>query len=346
MNYDKRISRRHWLASMSAGAIAMSARPVVAAPLDDFIVGMNPGDMSSMAPKLAEASGTYAKYGIKAQLVSIEGGSRGMQVLLSGKIQAMQGGFSIIVNANREGADLRMVSSNGNVMLFDIYVTPNIKTPADLKGQKFAVSAFTSESDIAATLALRHWNMTRKDVMITALGGASQRMAAQLSGQAAAAPYLNPASVGAHEKGLVKMLSLSTESPPWAANGLVFQRDFLRAKPDLVKRFLKANIEAVYKGLSNPDWTKAIIAKEFQTDSKTVIDETYAQWKQTAPRDFLLSPAGVKNVIDEVNAIGPPLATRNPGDYIDNSFVEALAKEGFFEQMRKQYGIAPTGDRS
>jgi NitT/TauT family transport system substrate-binding protein len=323
-----------------AGALGAAAlAPLTAAALDDFAVGSVPADISSIAPKFAAAAGTYAKYGIKPQLVTIEGGSRGMQVLLSGKIQAMQGGFSIIVNANREGADLRMISSSANAMLFDIYVTPNIKSPADLKGQKFAVSAFTAETDIAATLALRHWGMTRKDVMVTALGGASQRIAAQLSGQAAAAAYVNPGAVTAREKGLVKMLDLSNEGAPWVFNGMVFQRDFLKEKPDLVKRFLKANIEGVYKALSDEKWAKQVIAKDFQTDSKVVIDDTYDQWKRTFPRDFTLSPQAVNNVINEVNAVGPALSTKDPVNYVDNSFIEALKKEGFFEQMKKQYGV-------
>jgi NitT/TauT family transport system substrate-binding protein len=321
-----------------AAAVAISAAAPAAA-LDDFAVGSVPADITSIAPKFAQAANTFAKYGIKAQLVTIEGGSRGMQVLLSGKIQAMQGGLSIIVNADREGADLRMISASANVMLFDIYATPNIKSPADLKGQKFAVSAFTAETDMAATLALRQWGMTRKDVVVTALGGASQRIAAQLSNQAAAAPYVSPASVTAHEKGLVKLLDLSSEGAPWVFNGMVFQHDYLKAKPDVVKRFLKANIEGAYKALSDEKWAKAIIARDFQTDSKVVIDETYDQWKRTFPRDFMLSPVAVGNVISEVNAIGPALSTTDPANYTDNSFIEALKKEGFFDQMKKQYGL-------
>ena len=338
MNKDLWFNNGRRTLLIACGALAF-AGSVDAAPLDDFAIGSVPADISSIAPRFAEAAGTFPKYGINAQLVTIEGGSRGMQVLLSGKIQAMQGGFSIIVNANREGADLRMISSSANAMLFDIYVSPNIKTPADLKGQKFAVSSFTAETDIAATLALRQWKMTRKDVQVIALGGASQRIAAQLSGQVAAAPYVNPGSITAREKGLVKMLDLSNDGAPWVFNGMVFQRDFLKAKPDLVKRFLKANIEGVYKALSDEKWAKEVIAKEFQTNSKVVIDDTYEQWKRTFPRDFTLSPAAVSNVITEVNAVGPALHTKDPSKYIDPSFVESLKKEGFFEQMKKQYGV-------
>jgi NitT/TauT family transport system substrate-binding protein len=330
--------RRFAMAAAGAGVLAL-ASPSMAIAADDFLVGSVPADITSFAPKFAEAAGIFPKYGINGHVVTIEGGSRGMQVLLSGKIQAAQGGFSIIVNANREGADLRMISSSANSMLFEIYVTPDIKKPADLKGKKFAVSAFAAETDMAATLALRHWGMTRKDVKVTPLGGASQRIAAQLSGQVSAAPYVNPGSVTARDKGLVSLLDLSNDGAPWVFNGMVFQRDFLKEHPDLVKRFMKANIEAVYKALSDEKWAKSIIAKEYKTDSKVVVDATYEQFKKTFPRDFTLSPTAVKNVIDEVNEVGPALSTKDPSAYVDYSFIEALKKEGFFEQMKKQYSL-------
>ena len=151
---------------IGVGMVAMATAAGNTAAQDAFAVGMVPGDITSLAPRFAEAAGVFANYRIKPQLVTIEGGSRGVQVLLSGKLQAMQVGFSVAVNANREGADLRLVTSSSNVMPMEVYVVPTVKSAADLKGQKVAVSAFTSESDMAISLALRQWKMTRKDVVV------------------------------------------------------------------------------------------------------------------------------------------------------------------------------------
>ncbi len=327
------------LAAACAGALALLAAPLQAAAQDAFAVGLVPGDVTSMAPRFAEASGAFASHRIKAEIVTIEGGSRGVQVLLSGKLQAMQVGFSVIVNANREGADLRIISSSSNVMPMEIYGLPSIKSGADLKGQKIAVSAFTSESDMAVSLALSKWGLTRKDVMVTPLGGASQRLAAQLSGQVAAAPYVSPATATAREKGLVRLLDLSNDGAPWIFNGLVVNREFAKSNPELLKRFLKANIEGVYKALSDEKWAKELIAKEFKTDSKPIIDDAYAIFKKIYPRDFAPSSAGVANVITEVHSMGPPLASRNVADYVDLGPLEQLKKEGFFDDMKKKYGL-------
>lgn len=331
-----RATRRALLSGGLAGLLGLS---LPAAAQDVFAVGLVPGDITSLAPRFAEAAGTYAQHRITPQLVIIEGGSRGVQVLLSGKLQAMQVGFSVAVNANREGADLRLITSSANAMVMDIYANPTVKSPADLKGQKIAVSAFTSESDMAVSLALRQWKLTRKDVVVTQLGGASQRLAAQLSGQVLAAPYVSPSTATAKEKGLQMMLDLGKDGAPWVFNGLVVSREYAKANQDLLKRFIKANVEGIYKALSDEKWAREIIAKEFKTTSKPIIDEAYDLLKKAYPRDFTPSAAAVANVIDEVHSMGPALSSRNPADYVDTSIVDALKKEGFFDEMKKRYPI-------
>jgi ABC-type nitrate/sulfonate/bicarbonate transport system substrate-binding protein len=336
MNLLSLIGRLSRLATLVAAAgVACSA--VAAAP-DDFSIGAVPGDISSILPIFAEKSGAYKRHNINGHVVMIEGGSRGMQVLLSGKIQAAQSGLATIISANRQGADLRMVSSGANVSLFDVFVTPDIKKPADLKGKVMAVSAFTSETDMAATMALRQWGMKRTDVRVVALGAAPQRMAAQLSGQAAASIYPQPNSEIAREKGLVMMLDMSRQGSPWLFNGIAFQRSYLQSHRDLVNRMLKAHLEGECKALTDPAWAKQVISQVFNTTSPPVIDATYEQWKNSVTRDFTISPAAVKAVIDAMNEVGPPLDSVNPQDYVDYSVVETFKKSGFPEQMKAQCG--------
>ncbi|WP_233837697.1 ABC transporter substrate-binding protein [Paraburkholderia sp. ZP32-5] len=324
------------LCSFAFAATALSASNVASAN-DDVSIGSVPQNVSSIIADFANASGAFKKYGIDAHLITIEGGSRGMQVLLSDKIQVMQAGLSVIVQSNREGTDLRMVSSNANSSLFDIYVTKDIKTPGDLKGKKFAISSFTAETDIAATLALQKWGMTRKDMNIVALGGAGQRLAAQVTNQVAASAYSNPSAEVAHQKGLVKMLDLSRDGMPWVFDGMVLQKDYIKAHPDTVKRLIQAYAEGEYKALSDEKWAKDVIGKSFKTDNQAIIDAAYNQWKATVPRDVSLTKDAVANVIDGVDAMGPKLKTKDQSAYVDTSFTDALHKDGFFDQVKNEF---------
>ena len=65
----------------------------------------------------------------------MEGGSRGVQVLLSGEIQAMHVGLAPVVQANKQGADLRLVTSTANTIPITIFASPAIKTAAGPQGQ-------------------------------------------------------------------------------------------------------------------------------------------------------------------------------------------------------------------
>ena len=85
----------------------------------------------------------------------MEGGSRGVQVLLSGEIQAMHVGLAPVVLANKQGADLRLVTSTANTIPITIFAAPAIKTAADLKGKTIGISTFGSETDIAISIALQ-----------------------------------------------------------------------------------------------------------------------------------------------------------------------------------------------
>ena len=62
------------------------------------------------------------------------GGTRGIQVLLSDKIQAMHVGLGPAVQANRQRADLRLITSSSNTIPFTIFSAPDVKTATDLKG--------------------------------------------------------------------------------------------------------------------------------------------------------------------------------------------------------------------
>src|ERR1700740_1080151 len=106
----------------------------------------------------------------------------------------MNVGLSPVIEANKQGADLRLIASSANTFPFSLYAAPGIATAQDLKGATVGISTFGSESETAVELSLRKWGLSRKDVTIVQVGGTPQRMAALLSGQIKATPLLEPSS--------------------------------------------------------------------------------------------------------------------------------------------------------
>src|SRR5215470_16118130 len=102
---DSRLDRVCVAATTAALTLAgiLPATAVRAAELIPFKMGVSAPVVAVLPVYLAEDGGFYRKQGLKVDIISMEGGTRGVQVLLSGEIQAMHVGLSPVVAANAQG---------------------------------------------------------------------------------------------------------------------------------------------------------------------------------------------------------------------------------------------------
>ncbi len=137
-----------WLALSLAAPGAQAADPI------PFKIGISAPVVTILPVWMAETGGFYAKEGLKVEVINMEGGTRGLQVLLSGEIQGMHVGLAPALLANVQGADLRLVTSTCNTIPITMFTKPG-GTTADLKGKTFGISTFGSETDIATSIVLK-----------------------------------------------------------------------------------------------------------------------------------------------------------------------------------------------
>jgi len=328
-------------AALVAATLLAAGLPssVDAAEATPFKVGISTVVDTVTALWVAQDEGFFKKNNLDVQIVNMNGGSRGTQVLISGDIQAMHVGLSPVVLANKQGADLRLILSSTNTIPFTIFSPKNITTGAQLKGGKVGISAFSSESDIAVTIALKKLGLTRNDVTVLQLGGSSQRLAALTSGQVQAVPLPEPVASRARAQGLNPIVDLAAAHEPWVFDAVVVQEKYLKEHRDVVVRFSKAYIEGAYFALSNEKRTKEILGKEFKTTNAQVIDASYNDFKQLMPLDAAPSREGAKSVIEQLEAAGKSVGSKNVADYIDDSVIAQLKKEGFFDALKKKYHL-------
>ena len=310
-----------------------------AAELTEFNIGISGKVITIFPVWMGEAGGFYKQEGLKVNVTSMEGGSRGIQVLLSGDIQAMHVGLAPVLPANKHGADLRLIASSTNTIPFTIFSQPGIKTGAALKGGLVGVSSFTSESDVAVTLALKQLGLTRNDVTIIKLGGTSQRFAALMSGQVKAVPLIEPTITAARDRGYYPLVDLAAAKVPWIFDAVVVTHKYLEGHRDVLTRFLKAYIEGAYLALGDEKRGKAEIGKWFHTTDPKVIDATYNDFKRLMVRDVEPSRDGARNVIEQLQAVGTAIGSTNVDDYLDTGIVDGLNKSGFIAALQKKYTV-------
>jgi ABC-type nitrate/sulfonate/bicarbonate transport system substrate-binding protein len=240
-----------------------------------------------------------------------------------------------VVQANQAGGDLRLIASMSNVIRFVLAVAPDVKTAADLKGGVIGVSSFGSESDSTVTLALERFGMTRADVTVKEYGGGAKRLAATRAGEIKATAINEPTTSQAREQGVTILVDLAAEKIPWLFSGVVVRRSDLNGpRQDLAMRFLRAVIEGNYLALTDAARAKAVLARELNVKSQTIIDISYDDFRAQSPPDMDISMPGVENVLK----ISAGKGSRNPDDYIDGAALMELRKAGFFATMQKKYG--------
>src|SRR5215468_9950411 len=121
-----------------------AAAPSSAAELTPFKIGISAPVVTIFPVWMGEAGGFYEKEGLKVDVINMEGGTRGLQVLLSGEIQGMHVGLAPAVLANKQGADLRLVTSTCNTIPITMFTKAGVGM-GDLKGKTCDVAEIRFE---------------------------------------------------------------------------------------------------------------------------------------------------------------------------------------------------------
>jgi NitT/TauT family transport system substrate-binding protein len=322
---------------MSLLGLALAlAVPAQAAELTPFKIGISAPVVTIFPVWMAEAGGFYEKEGLKVEVINMEGGTRGLQVLLSGEIQGMHVGLGPAVLANKQGADLRLVTSTCNTIPFTLFTKAGVGM-ADLKGKTFGISTFGSETDIAISILLKKLNLTRQDITVSQIGGSSQRFGALVAGRIDVAPLIEPGVSLAKERGFNPIIDLAAAKTPWIFDSVVVTSGYLKQNRDTLTRFVKAYVAGAYLALADESKAKAVIAQKFKTSDQKVIAATYADFKRLMPLDAAPTIDGANNVLEQLVAIGTDIGSRNPNDYLDLSIIDQLKREGYFEQLAKTF---------
>jgi NitT/TauT family transport system substrate-binding protein len=318
--------------------LAWSTQTAQAADPIPFKIGISAPVVTILPVWMGEAGGFYAREGLKVDVINMEGGTRGLQVLLSGEIKGMHVGLAPAVLANKQGADLRLVTSTCNTIPITMFTKAGVGM-GDLKGKTFGISTFGSETDIAISILLKKLGLTRQDVTVSQIGGSSQRFGALVAGRIDVAPLIEPAITLAKERGFNAIVDLAADKTPWIFDSVVVTSSYLRDNRATLTRFVKAYIAGAYLALADQKKAEEVIAQKFKTSDAKVIAATYADFKRLMPLDAAPSRAGAENVLAQLEAIGTDIGSRNVDDYLDLSVIQQLKQEGYFAQLEKTYPV-------
>ena len=232
-----------------------------------FVVPTNAEDMKLWRHGIVEAKsdagivfmgskgGFAEKQGLKIEIMQFKGDTLALKALLAGELDSYEGNPGSPMVAASRGADIKLLGCYWPGLTYAIYSNASIKSPADLKGKTFAISAPGALPDLVARAVLAQNNVPAADVKFTVMGSDADRFKAVTAGivdAAAASSGFAPAA----EKAGVKMLVHAIEAVPNYVRFCIYSSGkTLAARKDDAARFLAAEIAGFRHALANRDQT-------------------------------------------------------------------------------------------
>jgi len=275
----------------------------------------------------------FDKYGLDVEVVMITGSARSVAALLGGSTQFATGSSTGPLSAAAKGLDVKLLAASYNKFPYAFVAKPEIRSPKDLRGKKINILNYGGSNDFALQLSLKEWGMKLSDVSVIVGGDSPTRLASLMTGRTDATVLAPPHLLLAVKNGYHVLGDMGDMSANFSQSALSTTGEFLKEKRDTVKRFLKAYSEAIHKIKTDRKSTVKIFAKRMRVDDQDTLDSTYDYF---APRFSLpprVSSDGIRETLSFYAKRYPEFKDRRPEEFVDNSLLDELQKEGFFKSL-------------
>jgi len=284
----------------------------------------------------AKDLGLFAKNGLDVDLVLLVGAPLAIAALVSGETPIVHAGASAVVTSNLQGSRTVLVAGGANRFPYVLFVTDEIKRVEDLRGKKFGVSRIGSADNAAAVTVLDKLGVKESDVTYVQAGSIPARLAAMQTNALQATLLQAPETLKAKEIGLRALLDFTKLDVEWQQNGVAVTRDYIKKKPDTVRRFLRAYVEGSHYNLTNAKGAQKVLQKYLAIKDAKSVEEAYNEIvvKLTRRVPYPTEP-GIQLYLDQLKIKNPKAAQAKPSDFTDISFLKELESSGYIDKLYK-----------
>jgi NitT/TauT family transport system substrate-binding protein len=317
-------------------ALSMFWHQTVLAQLTKINVGYSAISGDALPAWVAKDAGIFEKNGLDVQLVFFTGGTTAVMALVSADTPIAQLAGPAVINSVLAGSDAVLILGGVTSLNYYLLGRPEIKTAEQLKGGSVAISRFGSSSDFIARYALSKIGLNPgKDVTIVQIGSTTARVDAALTGRVQATVVQPPASIIAQKRGMNILADLPKLGLIYQHTSAATTRKYIREHPDIVRRYVKSQVEAVHRIYTDKEATLKALAKYIgRSIDRDVLEKTRENLLNEAvlPRKQYPSLEGIKTILT-TEIKGKPA---KPEDFADSSFVKELDQSGYIDSLYKK----------
>jgi ABC-type nitrate/sulfonate/bicarbonate transport system substrate-binding protein len=289
---------------------------------------------------IAKDGGYYQKYGLDVNLV-FGVHPAGIAMVVSGEAAMTNYTLEQAMQASSKDGSLIAYASPFRKSWFAMMANKEIASVRDLKGKRIGVSQIGDAPYNYAIGILAKAGLTPRDVQWLTVGtDVNGRAAALVGGRVEAAMITAPVYFKLEEQGYKSLANISDYDDIYAPTVFLFKKATVAANPKLPELLVRAHAEAIKRLYED----KAFAVKTYlayNKDDPADVERVYDGYTKNNVYErvpYVLAPA-VQYMLDHPTdeQIGAQMRKFDFRTVIDNSIVDRLVKEGFFEKL---YGPA------
>jgi ABC-type nitrate/sulfonate/bicarbonate transport system substrate-binding protein len=286
---------------------------------------------------IAKEGGYYQKYGLDVNLV-FGVHPAGIAMVVSGEAAMTNYTMEQAMQAASKDGSLIFVASSFKKSLFSLMARNGISNVRDLKGKRIGVSQIGDAPYNYAVGLLSRSGMTPRDVEWIPVGAdVNARAAALVSGRIDASMLTAPVYFKLEAKGFKSLANISDYDDIYAPTVSLFRKSTVAANPKLPELIIKAQAEAIKRFYDDKPFAIQTYMKYSPGEEITDVERVYDRYSKTNTFErvpFVLAPA-VQYQIDHAPdaQVAAQMKAFDFHKVIDNSIVQRLVREGFFEKL-------------
>jgi NitT/TauT family transport system substrate-binding protein len=286
-------------------------------------------------PWIAREVGIFNKHGLDVEVIATPTGVEGMNALIAGEVQFLQISGGTTASAALGGADVMVVGTTLDALVQNLIARPEIEKAEQLKGKSVGITRFGTSIDVGARLALKHFGLVpEKEVAIVQVGGMESMVTALQTNRIQAGILSYPAITQALKLGNRVLLDVASLGIPYAFTGITTRGRLIKEDPDLVRRYMMAQTEAIARAKRDKNLALKIMGKYLRTANPNALAESYdIDVQKYMLRVPLTTVEAMKSVLDDLAGRIPKAKDAEPKRFFDDSFVRQMQSSGFIDAL-------------
>ncbi len=288
-------------------------------------------------PWIAREIGIFNKHGLDVEVIATPTGVEGMNALIAGEVQFLQISGGTSASAALGGADVMVVGTTLDVLVQSLMARPEIEKAEQLKGKSVGITRFGTSIDVGARLALKHFGLVpEKEVAIVQVGGMESMVTALQTNRIQAGILSYPAITQALKLGHRVLLDVASLGIPYAFTGMTTRGRLIKEDPDLVRRYMMAQTEAIARAKRDKNLALKVMGKYLRTANPNALAESYdIDVQKYMLRVPLTTAEAMKSVLDDLAGRIPKAKDADPKRFYDDTFVRQMQSSGFIDALYK-----------